>query len=83
MARIISSLYNFFVNGKLVFKRANKTSILKYGLLVVIQMFVSGYSVSFLNKIFNISSVFIKIIVDSIIFVINFIIQREWVFKNK
>lgn len=83
MARIISSLYNFFINGRLVFKKVSKESLIKYAILVIIQMLISGYSVSYLSNILHILSTVIKIIVDSIIFIINFIIQREWVFKEK
>jgi putative flippase GtrA len=82
MARIISSLYNFFINGRLVFKKISRESLIKYAILVIIQMFISGYTVSYLSNILHISSTLIKVIVDSIIFVINFIIQREWVFKK-
>lgn len=82
MARIISSLYNYLVNRKLIFKKANKESLIKYILLVIIQMFVSGYSVMYLNSILPISYLIIKIIVDTIIFFVNFIIQRNWIFKK-
>ncbi len=82
LARIISSIYNFSINKKLIFKKSTKTSIYKYFALVVIQMFISALSVTLLTNIFKISSVVIKIIVDSIIFIINFIIQRDWVFKK-
>ncbi len=83
IARIISASYNFLVNAKLVFKKMNKASLIKYITLVFTQMFVSGFSVSYICHNLNSSSVGTKIIVDLIIFVANFIIQREWVFKNK
>lgn len=84
IARVVSSIYNFSINKKLIFKKSTKSSIFKYFILVIIQMFVSGLSVSYLsNLLTNIPSVIIKIIIDSIIFVINFVVQREWVFKKK
>lgn len=82
MARIISSLYNFSINNKLIFKKSNKNSLLKYAILVIIQMFVSGYSVMYLNAILPVYYLFIKIGVDIVIFFVNFIIQRTWVFKK-
>ncbi|MDD4624199.1 MAG: glycosyltransferase [Bacilli bacterium] len=82
IGRIISSMYNFSIN-KIIFHKSSKSSKYKYFLLVIIQMFVSGLSVTFLSKIINISSIIIKVFVDTIIFVVNFIIQREWVFKKK
>lgn len=82
IARIISSLFNFVVNSKVVFKNSTKSSILKYFILVVVQMLVSAFVVSGLAKVLNISSTGIKIIVDIIIFIVNFIIQREFIFKK-
>lgn len=82
-ARIISSLYNYLVNSRLVFKKSKRSSIIKYFILVVVQMFASGFIVDLLSKnVFTFNPTLIKIIVDSVIFVVNFFIQREWVFKN-
>lgn len=83
-ARVISSLYNYFVNSKVVFKKSTKSSIVKYFILAIIQMFASGIFVDLLSKnVFSFNPTIIKIIVDSIIFIVNFFIQREWVFKKK
>ena len=82
MARIISAVYNFVVNSKVVFKEQNKNSMTKYLILCVVQMFISAFAVSELFKILKINSTLIKIVVDTIIFIINFVIQREWVFKK-
>ena len=83
IARIISASYNFIVNSKVVFKNQTKSSIIKYFILSAIQMFISAFAVSELFKVLNINSTLIKVVVDTIIFVINFVIQREWVFKKK
>ena len=48
--------------------------------MVVIQMLVSAYSVNYLAKIIPINTVVIKLIVDIIIFIVNFVIQREFIF---
>ncbi len=82
-ARLLSSIYNFFVNAKMVFKKQNKTSIIKYFILVFVQMWVSAFAVSWICKLIPINPVVLKIIVDTFIFVINFIIQREFIFKKK
>lgn len=82
IARIFSSLYNFAVNSKVVFRNNfNKRSLVKYAILVIAQMIVSAFSVDYLSKIMQINVVWVKIIVDMLIFVANFIIQRECVFK--
>ena len=82
IARIISSIYNFLINAKIVFKKSSKTSIIKYIILAVTQMLISGYVVTFITNLSKINSTVVKIIVDTIIFVVNFVIQREWVFKT-
>ena len=83
LARIISATYNFIINSKVVFKNQNKNSIIKYFILCILQMFISAFAVSELYKVLNMDSTLIKVIVDTVIFIINFVIQREWVFKKK
>ena len=82
LARIVSSLYNYLINSKLVFKKMNKYSLFKYFFLVIIMMFVSGLTVDYLVELIKWNATLVKIIVDAIIFVINFIVQREFIFKK-
>ena len=82
LARIVSSLYNYLINSKLVFKKINKYSLFKYFFLVIIMMFVSGLTVDYLVELIKWNATLVKIIVDAIIFVINFIVQREFIFKK-
>ena len=44
IARAISSLLNFLLNSKVVFKNKGKNAIIKYYLLVVVQALVSSFS---------------------------------------
>lgn len=88
LSRTISSIYNYFINRSVVFKKGNKYSILKYYALVIIQMFVSAFLLqSFINHL-NIlinekgTVLFLKILIDIIIFFVNYIIQREYIFKK-
>lgn len=82
IARIISSLYNYLLNSRIVFKNYSRSSIFKYYILVVVQMFVSATSVSLLESVFSgINATIIKFFVDIIIFIINYFIQKEVVFK--
>lgn len=83
VARIISSLCNFKINAKMVFKNMNKTSLIKYIILVILQMIVSAVTVDYFSKFVPINVTVIKIVVDLIIFIVNFIVQREFVFKQK
>lgn len=82
LARIISSIYNYLINSRFVFKHYTKTSIIKYYCLVVIQMFVSAFLVTILSSLLiKTNDSIIKFFVDIIIFVVNYFIQREVVFK--
>ncbi len=82
IARAISSLINFFLNSKLVFSSKDRNSIFKYYALVMIQALISSLSIYILKNIFTELSVsLISICVDIIIFIINYVIQKEWIFK--
>ncbi len=82
LARICSSIYNYKINEKIVFKNKNGNAMFKYFILVVVQMFISAFVVSSLVGAVHKNATMIKILVDIVIFIINFIIQREWVFKK-
>lgn len=81
-ARICSSIYNFKINEKLVFKNKGNNALFKYFCLVIVQMFVSAFVVSGLFRVTHMNTTLLKIAVDLIIFVVNFVIQREWIFKR-
>lgn len=82
LARVISSFYNYLVNSRLVFKQYTKNSIIKYYCLVIIQMFASAFFVSILSSLLiKINDSIIKFFVDIFIFVVNYFIQKEVVFK--
>ena len=83
LARIVSSLYNYFLNRDKVFKskETNYKTMLKYYLLVIVAMFLSGISVKLLNSIISIDESIIKMFVDSIIFIINYYVQKLFIFK--
>ena len=85
LARIISSLYNFAVNRQGVFKSNDNVgkTMLKYYTLAVCQMGLSAFGVWGLFKALGGSETLIKIVVDTLLFVVSFQIQREWVFKKK
>lgn len=85
LARIISSLCNYLLNHKIVFKSSKETknTLYKYVLLVIIQMLVSAVSVQVLvNMAANSNETIIKMIVDIIIFFCNFFIQKYFIFEK-
>lgn len=81
LSRIISSIYNYFINSRIVFKNKDKKTIIGYFILVVVQMFISATLVSLIDKFIGGNTGIIKIIVDIIIFIVNYIIQKEVIFK--
>ena len=83
IARIISSLINYYLNAKLVFKKHNKLSIIKYYFLVIINMIISAFLTEHLTHSFLKCTIIAKIISDIIIFFSNYFIQNKLIFINK
>ncbi len=88
-ARLISSLYNFFVNRRIVFRQSSNTgrAMLRYYCLCVMQMLASSVLVTVAIRLFHsdstaMSTVF-KCVVDTVLFVVSYQIQRIWVFAGK
>ncbi len=84
LARIISAIYNFLVNYKVVFKgKGNEArAAVKYIVLAVCIMLLSGFLVSFLHSLIPSAPEFVvKIPVDCALFLLSFFVQREVVYK--
>ncbi len=83
LARVISAAWNFIVNRLAVFRA--KTGIiknaLKYAVLAICQLLLSALLVTVLFRLTHINETVIKIIVDSILFLVSYQIQREVVFR--
>ncbi len=85
-ARIISSIFNFTMNRRLVFKSDKdvKSSMVRYYILWACQLMASYFLVYIFTRLLVLGSVavaFTKIIVDLCLFVISYNIQKKWVFK--
>lgn len=85
LARIVSSVANFMVNKNTVFnlKENSISTAIKYYCLCIIQMLISGVGVTYLFKVSEMNEVGLKLIVDVLLFLLSFQIQREWVFKRE
>ena len=83
-ARFLSSVYNYFINCKYVFKSKEKPvrTILKYYTLCVVQTCCSAMLLSLINRYIAFSLVGMKIVVDTVLFLASFQIQKHWVFKQ-
>jgi len=84
IARVVSSFINYLLNKNKVFEsnEGKIKTIFKYYLLVIIQMFVSAFSVDFLYSLLKINATIIKIPVEFIIFICNYLIQKYIIFKK-
>lgn len=87
MARVCSSFYNYNYNRKAVFESEEGMgrTVKRYYILCICQMLLSYALVYAVTAVFtfgNIMTVVSKAIVDTILFIISFQIQRAWVFKK-
>ena len=85
VARVISSVVNYIVNKKYVFKnekKRNYKAFIEYFLLVIINITISGLLVTKVYNYIHLNATFIKVIIDSIIFIINYFLQKLVIFKK-
>lgn len=82
-SRTMSSLYNYFMNSRFVFNNKDIKTIVAYFILVIIQMFMSAFLVSLIERIVSINATIIKFFVDIVIFIINYIVQKTIIFNWK
>ena len=89
-ARVVSASCNFALNRRVVFRSRESLpkSIIKYAAVAIPIMLISGFGVTGLVKLFGLAegsffATLIKLIVDTILFAVNFGVQRTWVFKKK
>jgi len=83
---VISSLFNFSFNRKAVFKseKSIKNSFVRYYILCVCQLLVSYGLVYLVTEALSLGgglTVVSKAVIDTILFMISFRIQRKWVFQ--
>lgn len=83
-ARGISIVVNFFLNKNKVFKISDNDyrTLIKYLILCFIQITLSAYGMKLLHCLMAIDWIVLKIIVDTILFMSSFHVQRKWVFKR-
>ncbi len=86
VARVLSSLFNFTMNKKAVFKSDTPLgkSLVRYYILCVCQAALSYGILFLLSALLQASSgleAVLKLVVDVVLFLISFQIQQRWVFK--
>ena len=84
IARVISSVYNFLMNKNVVFLKEGELvrSALGYYALCVLQMLASAGLVILVHRMLPVPETYVKIIVDSCLFVISYQIQKRIVFRR-
>lgn len=84
LARLLSAVYNFTLNHRVVFQSGEKTwkSALRYAALAAVQMSCSAFLVDSLYRMTGGSEVLVKIPVDVLLFFLSFLIQREFVYRR-
>ena len=87
LARILSSFYNYLLNRNTVFssskKGIDKTTFVRYYGLVVVQMIVSSTCVFLFYRLLHLPESMIKIPVDVVLFMVNYFIQKKWIFSKE
>ncbi len=94
IARAVSSVTNFILNKKTVFKNTDNIAktLVKYYVLAIPMLLISNFGVKMIvdavgSSLEGISAsvitTIIKIAVEFILFLLSFRIQREWVFTSK
>ena len=85
LARAISSIFNYIVNKNIVFKnneKKNIKSMIMYFLLVIVNITISGTLVKKIYFFIHYNATLIKIVIDSLIFIINYFLQKYIIFKK-
>lgn len=84
-ARVISAVYNFLINYKVVFKSRERMAVTaaKYFVLAVCQMMCSALLVNGLYGLFGGVEVAVKMPVDVFLFFVSFLFQREFVYRKR
>lgn len=84
VARVVSAAVNFSLNRMAVFGgRGGKGAILRYYLLATVQLAVGAGLVEALSRLAWLSPAWVKIPVDCALFVVSYILQRDFVFGEK
>ena len=84
IARAFSAVFNYKANKSFVFQIGkSKGSLARYLLLAVLVMAMSAGMVSSLHSWLGMDKTLLKAIVDTILFFVNYRMQRSWVFADR
>lgn len=89
IARLLSSVCNFTLNRKLVFRTESRLvrSLVRYYALAAVQLVLSAGLLTLITALFSVGnselSTLLKVCVDFVLFVISYKIQHLWVFREE
>ena len=84
IARVISASANYIINRKMVFNSNNKQykSLCEYIVLAICILFINTILLNIFVNIIGINVLISKIIVELILFIVSYIVQRKIIFKE-
>jgi putative flippase GtrA len=85
LARSIAGTFNFYINRNIVFKSERNIfiSLLKYASLVLTMSLITYLIMNVITNSTRINIVAAKIFTELLLFIINFVLQRDFVFQRK
>ncbi len=84
IARAVSAVFNYKANKAFVFQiEKSRGSFKRYLMLAVLVMALSAGLVSSLNSLLGVDKTLLKVIVDTLLFFVNYRLQRSWVFSER
>lgn len=81
IGRTFSSIYCYYFNSRLIFE-SKEASPMGYYILIVVQMLLSAVLVYLLSHMILIKETYMKMFVDTILFVISYFIQKKYIFHS-
>jgi len=84
MGRLIGLVFNYAAVSKLVFysEQEHKTTLPKYLILVTVSGLISYFSINEISANLGINIILAKMVAESVIFLANFAIQRDFIFTR-
>lgn len=85
IARVISSLFNYLMNRKIMFADTGKpaNSAVRYYILCISLMMTSYGLVYTVSLLWRVNESIIKLIIDSVLGIVSYQVQLHWVFRSK
>lgn len=89
IARLLSAIVNYTVNHHMVFDRQGHATLVKYILLMCVQMLISGYATHALSVMvasghsLTLITTGVKVVVDFLLFLVSYQVQKRWIFKKE